>query len=516
MYAETMLEPIPGQSGELSVKAPVAPAAEKPDLERMNPNGVAVIVAERLLIAETENDPVKARDLRREAVRAAGVLNSKKYPGIAAGTFQPYLQAARSDLYGSMNADELLTEASQRAGEHTLAGFDEADYILGLDAVQKFDQKFISTFRQAIVRDREKIAARGIDKLPILEKRGPSIFTEATFPSGITFPNVLLSELDRLGPAPENNMGIIRGEIKEALREFSSKSVKKAREAMATWRPILNREANEEERTYLAKLKAIVDSLKDGDEIQEALIGNDRRAAYEVNRNAFSQMDLVVPAPEIGGRFNIGDKTYSIQEKIGSGGFGDTFLVTTSDGEKTVVKYSKPNLDRRSRAIFAGEVYNLILLKDYQEKHGFLINGKPLTPEFLSAGSADDGRVFFMMTYAQGEIPGKLIHDYEESVKKAPEIKFPIEQIEALDIGVQVCKVLESMHGLGKGLHDFQLGEIFWDKNDRRITVTDLNLCTPFVTPSDVIEEFDPKRDLQFLGIRVLPRLWGVVVYMMF
>lgn len=181
--------------------------------------------------------------------------------------------------------------------------------------------------------------------------------------------------------------------------------------------------------------------------------------------------------------------------RISGGAFADVYLAQSPEGEYRIIKVGKgPETDDK----MLEESFRLFELEYYQASHGLLVNGKSVTPEGYRMGKIDSSQ-YIVMDLAEG-IPFSDL-----SLYLRPGEILPLE--DTLTIIEQTLRAIEALHeGLNMSYHDFQPRNIYWDKNNRKVTVVDWNLLGGDRNVHGEIIPVDKQKDLDNIA-KLLYRL---------
>lgn len=412
-------------------------------------------------------------------------IGAKKIAGSILHGTTPVQDIEHAALLGYLRTKELSPE------EHdSLRTLDQMVKLAKkLPQVEEKTSESLPVVKNAQVVEGNKQTEERIEEVrdAIRQENGLSSANE-TIPEEPPMPtqDALLQQIQKL--APRTNISIIKSDIDDMVGNFTPYELQMIKDDVSEFGEDAR---GPEAKDAVRQLVGLLDKVKDPRDFQ---FESEREVAKAVNPKAFESMDLVVADIGPGSTFTIGKKHYTVEESLGGGAYAKgAYKAKTENGDTVVVKVARESLKKYEKQQFNGEAFTLVRLEAYQRRHDLLVDGYLLTPQFIAAGKTVSGSDFLIMSEAQGKPLGNLIRQGEGSIE------------DIATVGEQYCRVLEALHGVGKGYHDFQANNIFWNKDAKRITVIDWNLLAPSFS-FDGEERFEPdsQKDLYNTGLTLL------------
>lgn len=196
----------------------------------------------------------------------------------------------------------------------------------------------------------------------------------------------------------------------------------------------------------------------------------------------------LLPKPR---QFSVGEKLYSSVKPLGIGSIiAETYLARAADGTEIVVK--KPRPDKLEQAL--SEIENLRILREYQQKN---FSGNTFVPKgFKVMDVTDIDHSYVGNEKAEGI---NLSAYFEKSRLGDIPAEKQLSEKDAIFITTRLAWIITSCHlGLKKAGVDIHLGDIFWDAQNREVTVIDWNAFASDYHPEEM--ESLKERDYRHVG----------------
>ena len=156
---------------------------------------------------------------------------------------------------------------------------------------------------------------------------------------------------------------------------------------------------------------------------------------------------------------------YQVEKPLGSGAYGETFLVRNEEGQKFALKWLKANPEANGDKRFQNEAWALRSLDH------------PSIPKYVEKGTHED-RTYIVMSLAEGET-------LEELSSRLQREQGPLTPLMTLVIAEQVLSALAHVHERGIVHRDVKPANVIALINLRMITLVDFGVCKGRGQPVD-------------------------------
>jgi len=156
---------------------------------------------------------------------------------------------------------------------------------------------------------------------------------------------------------------------------------------------------------------------------------------------------------------------YQVERLLGTGAYGQTFLVRNEEGERFALKWLKTNPEANGDKRFQNEAWALRTLDH------------PSIPKYVEKGTLED-RTYIVMSLAEGE-------SLEELSSRLQKEQGPLTPLMALVIAEKVLSALAHIHERGIVHRDVKPANVIALLNLRMITLVDFGVCKGRGQPVD-------------------------------